>query len=265
MASRALSSSGRHSRSPNLTKPSTPVVSSPETSGAAAIDVAGMRAALLDAALVVVGGWFGTEHHRLLAVFGLGEHRIGVGEIHQTERVGVGYVGPNRPLGDQSRRSDRVVVVPQEADVDAEVGREVGHHLLTDLDRGRRIGRHQLGGHRRDHQVETAGRGYLGHRAVRIRPVRREFDGTSATPDRGGRGGGQSQDQDLGTRRHRSPSTCGSRDCSSASSCGERRVTVRRVRRRRGRTGRPERPAAPQARGCCAVIHTASTADPPRA
>ena len=32
---------------------------------------------------------------RLLAVFGLREHRIGVGEVHQTERVGIGYVGPN--------------------------------------------------------------------------------------------------------------------------------------------------------------------------
>ena len=66
-----------------------------------------------------------------------------------------------------------MVVVAQEADVDVEVLDEVGEDLLADLHRGSRIRRHQLGGDRRDQQVETAGCVVLGHREVRVRPVER--------------------------------------------------------------------------------------------
>ena len=64
--------------------------------------------------------------------------------------------GPDRPLGDQYRRANVVIVVAQEADVDIEVLDEVGQHPLTHLDRGGRVHRHQLGGDGRDDQLQAA-------------------------------------------------------------------------------------------------------------
>ena len=144
------------------------------------------RAAFLDPALVVVGGRFGTQHDRLLGVLRHGEHRVGVGEEHQPEGVWVGGIGADRPFGDQSGRAQRVVVVAQEADVDAEECDQVTQHPLAHLDRRDGSRRHQLGGHRRDHQVEAAGSGVLRHRAVTIRSVRHSRGGDHS--DIGSRG-----------------------------------------------------------------------------
>ncbi len=41
---------------------------------------------------------------------------------------------------------DGVIVVPQEAEVDAEVTHQVGNDTIADRDVGRRGGRHQRGG-----------------------------------------------------------------------------------------------------------------------
>jgi hypothetical protein len=54
-------------------------------------------------------------------------------------------IGSDRPFGDEPRRADVVVVVPQEADVDAEVVNEVSEHTLLTGGRGSRVHRHQLG------------------------------------------------------------------------------------------------------------------------
>ena len=89
---------------------------------------------LLDSALVIVGRGFRAEHSRFLEVLGECEDRIGVGEVDDAEGVRIGYVGSQRPFGDQPRRANGVIVVSQEADIDAEVGDEVGQHLPGDLD-----------------------------------------------------------------------------------------------------------------------------------
>ena len=128
-----------------LDEPEQPVVTSPDSIGTTAIDVAGIVAAFLDGLLVVVGRGFGPKDEDFLRGLGGGEDRIGVGEVHDAERVGVGYVGSNRPLCDEPRRVDVVVVVPQEADVDPEVADEVGQDALTDRGRGSRVHRHQFG------------------------------------------------------------------------------------------------------------------------
>ena len=131
----------------------------------------GHRATLLDPPLVVIGGWFRAQHHRLLGVLRHREHRVGVGEVDDLEWVGVRNVRPDRPLGDQSGGPDLVVVVAKEADVDPEVGHQIGQHTLADFDGGGRSGGHQLGCHRFDHQVEAARCAVHGHCAVRISPV----------------------------------------------------------------------------------------------
>ena len=95
--------------------------------------------------LVVVGRGFRAEDEGLFRGLGGGEDGVGVGEVHQAERIGVGDVGSNRPLGDEPRRAEVVVVVPQEAEVDPEVADEVSEHALTHRGRGRRVHRHQFG------------------------------------------------------------------------------------------------------------------------
>ena len=74
------------------------------------------------------------------------ENRIGVGEVNDGERVRVRDSGTDRPLRNQYRGVNAVIVVAQEADVDIEVLDEVGQHSLTHLDRGGRVHPHQLGG-----------------------------------------------------------------------------------------------------------------------
>ncbi len=71
------------------------------------------------------------------------EHGVGVVEVHEAKRVRVGDDGPDRPLGDEPRRADVVVVVSQEADVDAEVFNEVGEDTLTHGGVGRRVDPHE--------------------------------------------------------------------------------------------------------------------------
>ena len=95
--------------------------------------------------LVVVGGRFRTEDDGFLLMLGEREDRVGVGEVDDGERVRVRDAGTDRPLGDQYRGVNAVIVAAQEADVDIEVLDEVGQHPLTHLDRGGRIHRHQLG------------------------------------------------------------------------------------------------------------------------
>ncbi len=74
------------------------------------------------------------------------ENRISVGEVDDGERVRVRDSGTDRPLRNQYRGVDAVIVMAQEADVDIEILDEVGQHSLTHLDRGGCIHPHQLGG-----------------------------------------------------------------------------------------------------------------------
>jgi hypothetical protein len=113
-------------------------------------------AGLLDALLVVVCRRLGTENHGLFAVLGLCEHLVGVGEVHQGQRIGIGNVRPDRPLRDQTGRANLVVVVAQETDVDAEVVNQIGQYLLAHLDGGGRVGGHQPGCRRGDDTIEAA-------------------------------------------------------------------------------------------------------------
>jgi hypothetical protein len=80
-----------------LTKPSTPVVSSPETSGAAIKRAAGLVR---------------PYHERLPAVFTLGEHWVSAAELDDGHRIRVRNVYSRRPLGNQHRGPDVVVMVP---------------------------------------------------------------------------------------------------------------------------------------------------------
>lgn len=110
--------------------------------------------ALVDIALVVGICRLRVDHLGRLEVFGLREHGVGVGEIHHTERVWVGIAW--RPLGDEDRRADRVVVVAQEAEVHAQVANQVAEHPLADRGRVRRRRRHQFGGSGGDQVVQRA-------------------------------------------------------------------------------------------------------------
>jgi hypothetical protein len=94
----------------------------------------------------------GPNNVRLFEVFGLREDWVRVGEIHHADRIGIGNIAAWRPQCDEHSRTDGVVVVPQEAEVDAEVSDQVGDHLFTDRDVGDRGGGHQRG-RRPGHQV----------------------------------------------------------------------------------------------------------------
>ena len=85
-------------------------------------DVAG----LLDGLLIFVGRRLRAEDQDLFRGLGGGEHGIGVGEVDGADWIGVGDVGAERPLGNQDRRVDVVVVVPQEAEVDTEMADQLG-------------------------------------------------------------------------------------------------------------------------------------------
>ena len=88
--------------------------------------------ALLDTALIVVVRRLGTQNAGLFEVFGHREDRIGVGEIHHTDRVRVGNIFAWRPFSDEHGRVDRVVIVTQKAEVYVEVANQVGKHPFTD-------------------------------------------------------------------------------------------------------------------------------------
>ena len=113
-------------------------------------------AALLDSVLVLVGGRFGAKHHRFLAMLGLREDGVGVGEIDDGKGIGVRYIGSYRPLRDQHRGANLVIVVAKETDIDLEVVDKVGEHPLTHLDGGGCIRRHQLGRDGGDYQIKAA-------------------------------------------------------------------------------------------------------------
>ena len=81
------------------------------------------------------------------------EDRVGIGKVDDPERVRIGHVWSQRPIGNQFRRVNAVIVVPQETGVDIEVGDEVGQHLSGHRDRRSRIHRHQLGGDGGDNQI----------------------------------------------------------------------------------------------------------------
>ncbi len=77
-------------------------------------------------------------------MLGHSEDRIGVGEVHHSDGVGVGNVLPYRPLRDQLGGMELVIVVTQEADVEYEISGQVGQHVLTDGGRGVDVRRHQF-------------------------------------------------------------------------------------------------------------------------
>ncbi len=82
--------------------------------------------AFLDTALVFIVAGSGRKTMRFLAMLGQGEYRIGVGEVDNGQRIGVGYVGSEWPFRDQPRGANVVVVVAEKADVDIEVVDKVG-------------------------------------------------------------------------------------------------------------------------------------------
>ena len=112
-------------------------------------------AAVDEPPLVLFVGRLGADRHRGLEVLGEGVHRIRSGVEDHFQRVRVRDVQAWRPFGDEDRRANGVVVVPQEAHVDLEVLDEVGQHVLVYGHRGGRAGRHQFGGDRGDHQVQA--------------------------------------------------------------------------------------------------------------
>jgi hypothetical protein len=78
-------------------------------------------------------------------MLGEGENRVSIGEVNDGERVWVRDSGADRPLGNQYRGVDAVIIVAQEADVHIEILDEVGQHSLTHLGRGRCVYPHQFG------------------------------------------------------------------------------------------------------------------------
>ncbi len=113
-------------------------------------------AALIDQALVVVGGRLRAKHVRFLPVLGNGEDRVGVREVDDAEGIRVGNVGPRRPFCDQPRGVNLVIVVAQEADVHLEVVNQVRQYPLTHLGRVGGTRRHQLGGDGGHDQFQAA-------------------------------------------------------------------------------------------------------------
>ena len=89
-------------------------------------------------ALVVVGRRLRTENEGFLLMLGERKDRISVGEVDDGEWVWVRDSWTDRPLGDQYRGVNAVIIVAQEADVDVEVLDEVGQYVLTHLGRGGR-------------------------------------------------------------------------------------------------------------------------------
>ena len=116
---------------------------------------------LLDSLLVVVV--VGPEDGGRLAVLGKGEHRIGVGEVHDLQRVGIGHPWPWWPFCNEDRCPDRVIVVAKKTHVHVEVLDEDGKDLLGDDDRGRRIRRHEPDGDGGHQPVQAQGRVFGGH------------------------------------------------------------------------------------------------------
>lgn len=110
----------------------------------------------LDRALVVVGRGLRTEHRRLLEMLGHGEYGVGIGEVDDCDRIGVGVRWARRPLGDQPGRVRLVIVVPQEAHVHVEERNQFGQHLLAHRDRGGGVDGHELRRDRCDEQFEAA-------------------------------------------------------------------------------------------------------------
>jgi hypothetical protein len=95
--------------------------------------------------LIVVCRGFRAQDDGLFLVLAKREHGVRVGKVDEAKRVRVRDEWPDRPLGDEPRRADFVVVVAQEADVDAEVFNEVSEHKLTHGGRGSRVHRHKFG------------------------------------------------------------------------------------------------------------------------
>lgn len=110
--------------------------------------------ALVDIALIVFVRRRGAHDLRRLEVLRLREHRVRVGEIDHTDRVGVGVAW--RPLRDQHRGADRVIVVAKKAEVHAQFVNQVAEHPLTDRGGVSRVGCHQLCGRTGDEVVQRA-------------------------------------------------------------------------------------------------------------
>ena len=103
-------------------------------------------AADFDPASVFVGDGFRADDQRRLGVFQHRKDGIGVLEVDDAQRIGIGNVEPRWPLGDQPGRPNLMVVVAQEAHVHVEVGDELGKHALADFGRVPGVDGHQLGG-----------------------------------------------------------------------------------------------------------------------
>jgi hypothetical protein len=73
------------------------------------------------------------------------ENRISIAEVDDGEWVRVRDSGADRPLGNQYRGVNSVIIAAQKADVDIEILDEVGQDALTRLGRGGRVDPHQLG------------------------------------------------------------------------------------------------------------------------
>ena len=106
----------------------------------------GNTRARLDIALIFLVRRGGPEDVGHFEVFGLREDRVGVSEIHHSDRIGIGNEGSRRPQRDEHRCVDRMIVVTQETEVHAELAHRIGDYLLADRGVVRRGGRHQLGG-----------------------------------------------------------------------------------------------------------------------
>lgn len=113
--------------------------------------------ALLDAALVVVVVRLRPQDQRRLEVLRLPEDGVGLGEIDHADRIGVRDVVADGPFGHELGGLDGVVVVPQEAEVDAEVVDEVGEYPGAAVGHVGRGGGHQLRRRRGHDLIEAAG------------------------------------------------------------------------------------------------------------
>ncbi len=100
-------------------------------------------------------------HHRFPAVFALGEHRVGAGEVDDGQGIGVRHVGSRRPFGNQDRGPDVVVVVAQETGVHIELLDELRENLFTHLGRSGCRSLHQPRGDGGDDEVQAARQGVL--------------------------------------------------------------------------------------------------------
>lgn len=109
---------------------------------------------VLDAAAVVLLLRVRPKHCRFGQCFGQAEHRVCFVEVDHCQWVGIGHAQSRWPFCAESGGPGLEIVVPEEAEVDAQVVHELPQHGVVGLAHRRRIDSHEFGCDAGDEDLE---------------------------------------------------------------------------------------------------------------